>query len=152
MEDPMKDEEIRQLIESYMGVGKLIHKCSYNNMEHMKLYPGLPKFLALIKENEGVTQKELAEMNGVKPATITGMLYKLEANQFVYRVPDDVDKRVMRVYLTEEGRNLAEQSEKFIRSLTETLFDGFTDEDCRSFIRLTDKMRDNLLNKENRNS
>jgi DNA-binding MarR family transcriptional regulator len=148
----MKDEEMRPLIEAYMGVGRLIHKCSYNNMEHMKLYPGQPKFLALIKENEGVTQKELAELNSVKPATITGMLYKLEANHFVYRVPDEADKRIMRVYLTEEGRNLAEQSEQFIRSMTETLFDGFTEEDSKCFIRLTGKMRENLLNKENKAS
>ncbi|MDF2539417.1 MAG: MarR family transcriptional regulator [Herbinix sp.] len=148
----MERNEIQQLIESYMSVGRLIHQHSYDSMETMKLYPGQPKFLVLIKKNEGVTQKELAEMHFVKPATITGMLNKLEANHFVYRIPDETDKRIMRVYLTEEGRNLAEQSEKFMHSLTEILFEGFTEEDRSCFVRLTKKMRDNLLNKDNKPS
>lgn len=140
----MEKEEIKRLIDAFSGVFKTIHQCSYHNMDTMRLYPGQPKFLALIKENEGVTQKELAEKHGVKPATITGMLGKLEANQYVYRVPDEIDKRVMRVYLTPEGRNMANKGEKFIISLTERMFQGFTKEELNNFLLLTDKIKNNL--------
>lgn len=140
----MENEEIRQMMKSFMTVGKLVHQRSYHNMESMKLYPGQPKFLALIKENEGVTQKELAKMHNVKPATITGMLSKLEANQFVYRVPDEIDKRNLRVYLTPEGHQLAEKSQKFIIRLTEKMFEGFTKEELQMFLQLTEKITTNL--------
>ena len=87
-------------------------------------------------------------MHCVKPATITGMLYKLEAGHYVYRVPDDADKRIMRVYLTEEGLKLAEESEKYIKTLTKRLFSDFTDDKIRCFIRLTNKMQNNLIKEE----
>jgi DNA-binding MarR family transcriptional regulator len=144
MEDFMEREEIRQMVEAYMGVGKLIHMRSYHNLESLKLYPGQPKFLAIIKENEGVTQKELAQIHNVKPATITGMLSKLEANHYVYRVPDESDKRILRVYLTPEGRRMAEQSQKFIVNLTETMFRGFSKEELQAFLKLTEKITKNL--------
>ncbi len=136
--------EIKQLLEAFSEVIKLVHLRSYQNLDQLKLYPGQPKFLALIKSNEGLTQKELSEKHFVKPSTITGMLVKLEANNYVYRVPDDTDKRIMRVYLTEEGRSLAEQSEKYMFELTQTLFSGFTDDEICSFLKLTDKMKKNL--------
>jgi len=140
----MEKEELKQLIDAFSGVFKSIHQCSYHNMENMRLYPGQPKFLALIRQNEGVTQKELAEKHGVKPATITGMLGKLEANHYVYRVPDEIDKRVMRVYLTLEGHHMAKEGEKFMLSLAERMFQGFTKDELQSYLKLMDKIKNNL--------
>jgi len=136
--------EIDQLRENFSEIMKLIHQRTYQKSYQQKMCPGQPKLLALIKANEGVTQKELAERNFVKPASITEMLNKLEANQYVYRIPDESDKRIMRVYLTKEGRNLANRSERFIKGLTLKLFDGFTEDELRIFVKLTDKMRNNL--------
>jgi DNA-binding MarR family transcriptional regulator len=72
------------------------------------------------------------------------MLNKLEANKYVYRVPDEDDKRIMRVYLTPEGRHLAEQGEKFMKSMMEQLFEDFSDEELHTFVILAEKLRDNL--------
>lgn len=117
-------------------------------MENKCLYPGQPKLLSLIKKNEGIPQKELSEKTFVKPATITGMLNKLEANHYVYRKPDEADKRIMRVYLTAEGRNFAEQAEKFMMNMTEQLFDGVTPEELRLLIEVTEKIKKNLRENE----
>lgn len=91
----------------------------------------------------------MSEKHCVKPATITGMLNKLEANRYVYRVPDDDDKRIMRVYLTPEGRALAEQGEAFMIGLTDRLFDGFTEEELKTLLRLVQKIKNNLNHKSN---
>lgn len=136
--------EMKQLLEAFFELFKIIHQQSYQDLDKTKLYPGQPKFLALIKSNEGQTQKELAEKHFVKPATITGMINKLETNQCVYRVPDELDKRIMRVYLTPKGRNLAEQSEKYMVVLSEKLFEDFTEEELNTYLRLTNKMKKNL--------
>lgn len=134
----------QQLIHSISLLIRQIHQKSFQKMESLKIYPGQDKFLALIKANEGVTQKELARMNCVKPATITGMLLKLEANNYVYRVPDEADKRNMRVYLTPEGRKMAKLSEKFIFDLTNKMFENFTEEEITTFLQLMDKIQHNL--------
>ncbi|MHB8129550.1 MAG: MarR family winged helix-turn-helix transcriptional regulator [Mobilitalea sp.] len=140
--------EVKQVLEAFSEVFKSIHQRSYHKLGNKNLYPGQPKLLVLIKSHEGITQKELSEKNFVKPSTITGMLNKLEANKLVTRVPDEDDKRMMRIYLTPEGQHLAEQGEKFMMSMTEQLFEGFSDEELRIFVTLAEKLRDNVRNNE----
>lgn len=141
-------DEAKELIAALGEIFKAIHQRSYHKMESQCLYPGQPKLLSLISKNEGITQKELSEKAFVTPATITGMLSKLEANHIVYRIPDDTDKRIMRVYLTPEGNQLALKSEQFMVSLTEQAFNGFDLEELQTFLTLTNKMRNNLRNSE----
>lgn len=141
-------KEVYQLTEAFSVIFKTLHQRSYQKLSQYKLYPGQPKILSLIKSKEGITQKELAEKNSVTPATITGMLSKLEANHYLYRVPDEEDKRILRVYLTPEGRLMADQAEVFMDRLTESLFDDFTEEELSTYLRLTEKIKQNLNRQE----
>ncbi len=127
---------------------KSIHQHSYQKLEKTKLYPGQPQLLLHIKDNEGITQKALSEKHCVKPATITGMLNKLEANHYVYRIPDTEDKRMMRVYLTPEGLLQAEAGEKFMEGMTTKLFDGLTEEELKTLLHLMQKIRNNINNND----
>jgi DNA-binding MarR family transcriptional regulator len=136
--------EVKQLLDAISEVFKSIHQRSYHKLKSANMYPGQPKILSLILANEGIPQKELSEKSFVKPASITGMLNKLEANKYVYRIPDAVDKRIMRVYLTPEGRQFAAESEVFMASMMEQLFEGFSDEELQTFVKLAEKMRRNM--------
>lgn len=140
----MEKNQIGQLIAAFTGLFKSIHQCSYQNLDKLNLYPGQPQILAIIAKHEGITQKEIADKNCVKPATVTGMLNKLEANNYVYRVPDATDKRMMRVYLTPEGKVIAEKGEKSMIAMTMKLFEGFTTEEIQTYINLTNKMKRNI--------
>lgn len=140
--------EVKELVETLTEVFKSIHQRSYHKMENKNLYPGQPRLLSLIKKCEGITQKDLSKYTFVTPATITGMLNKLEANHYVYRIPDGIDKRIMRVYLTPEGRELADSGEKFMAAMTEQIFDGFNDEELHTFLTLSNKLKSNLRNIE----
>ena len=140
-------DDVKRLTNNIFEIAKVLHRKSYHPMKKDRLYPGQPKLLTLIKANEGIPQKELSKKNYVKPSTITGMLNKLEANQYVYRVPDTEDKRIMRVYLTPQGRQLADQSEQYYNKLSKQLFYGFTPDDMQTLIFLTDKMKNNLHQK-----
>ncbi|MBB2182094.1 MarR family transcriptional regulator [Lachnospiraceae bacterium MD1] len=144
------EPSVKQLIESLSQVYKTIHQKSYQKMNNMNFYPGQPKLLSLIKHHEGITQKDLSEKTHVTAATITGMLNKLEANHYVYRVPDSTDKRVMRVYLTPEGKHFAEHAERFLISMFEQLFTGFSDEELQTFNHLLEKMKSNLRNSDSK--
>jgi DNA-binding MarR family transcriptional regulator len=142
----MENTEIEMLMNTLSQIFKLAHQQSYQKMDQLNMYPGQPKLLALLLCHEGLTQKELACKNFVKPSTITGMLNKLEANGYVYRIPDETDKRSIRVYLTSEGRQLAAQGQIFLHQLTEQMFAGFTEEELKAYIRLSDKIKRNLQN------
>lgn len=144
--------EVRELVENLSEVFKSIHHRSYHKMENKNLYPGQAKVLSLIKAHEGITQKDLSKMTFVTPASITGMLTKLEANHYLYRVPDQEDKRIMRVYLTPEGHKLADKGELFMMNMIDHAFEGFNDEELHTFLTLTQKLRNNLRSKEKHNS
>jgi DNA-binding MarR family transcriptional regulator len=138
--------EVKELVDTLTAVFKSIHQRSYHKMENKNFYPGQPKLLSLIRGHEGITQKELSKMNFVTPATITGMLNKLEANHFVYRVPDEADKRILRVYLTPEGRDLAIKGEMYMLSMIDQIFNCLDDEELKTFLTLTRKLKNNLCN------
>jgi Transcriptional regulators len=138
--------EVRELMENISEIMKFIHLRSYHKMNDKNVYPGQPKLLSRIMLNEGITQKELSEKSFVTPATITEMLRKLEKNHYIYRLPDETDKRIMRVYLTPEGRKFAEHSQAFINSVIEQLFIGFDEEELHTLLTLTKKMKNNSQN------
>ncbi len=136
--------EIKQILGTFSEIAKLLHQRTYHKVGDKHVYPGQPKLLSLIRAHEGITQKELSSKNCVKPATITGMLSKLEAHHLVYREPDEADKRIMRVYLTEEGRKFAEHSDSLIEKMTDQLFQGFSEEELHTLLQLIEKARNNL--------
>lgn len=136
--------EVRQIMGAFSEIMKLLHQRTYHKVGDKHVYPGQPKLLSLIKAHEGIAQKELSYKNCVKPATITGMLIKLEAQHLIYRVPDETDKRIMRVYLTPEGHRIAEHSEDFIESMIDQLFQGFSEEEMHTLLQLMEKARNNL--------
>ncbi|HHV12074.1 MAG TPA: MarR family transcriptional regulator [Clostridiales bacterium] len=137
-------EEIKQIARNLMEISKSFHLLSYHKSINKNLHPGQPKLLSLIKGHEGISQKELATMTCVKASTITGMLNTLEAKHFVYRLVDEADKRIMRVYLTPEGREVAIQSEQLMKNLYETLFKDFSTEELNVILSLSNKMIENL--------
>lgn len=53
-----------------------------------------------------ITPAELADMAGCTRATMTGLIDTLERDHLVKRVPDERDRRMMTVHLTQKGTNL----------------------------------------------
>lgn len=65
---------------------------------------GQGRVLALLKLKDGLSTKELANILGVRVASLNETLSKMEAAGVVERKPSEQDRRVMLVYLTEQGR------------------------------------------------
>ncbi len=78
---------------------------------------------------DGLTQSELAEQLGVQGATVTQMLQRMEEAGFVLRRRDREDNRLVRVYLTDEGRHKERSIVKQFLHLQEALFAGISDEE-----------------------
>ena len=64
------------------------------------------KVLLHLWRREGLSQVELQEQLGLERATITGLLQRMTAQEWVQRRTDPHDRRVQRVFLTERGRAL----------------------------------------------
>ena len=68
--------------------------------------------LRLVMENEGISSSELAFLLDIRPPSLTDKLDKLEADGNVVRLRDKRDMRIIRVYITEKGREVVIRREK----------------------------------------
>lgn len=103
---------------------------------------GQGRVLALLKIKDGLSTKELAEVLGLRVSSLNETLSRMEKTGMVERRPSEKDKRVMLVYLTEEGRS--QQQEESNSNLDELLLKGFSEEDLEAMESYFTRMIANL--------
>jgi DNA-binding MarR family transcriptional regulator len=98
------------------------------------------KTLDLLQRHGPLTAKDLAELTGLAPASVTGLIDRLEAKGFVHRVKHPTDKRRVLVELNQEKiAELAGFFEDWARDVVEACEEFSTDE-LRTVIRFLSVM------------
>lgn len=72
---------------------------------------GQGRIMALLREKDGMSQRELADMLQIRPPSLSELLDKLESSGLTERRQHESDKRMSQVFLTPEGREMAMQIE-----------------------------------------
>ena len=94
--------------------------------------------------NDGITQSEIAEQLAVQGATVTNILQRMEEAGLVTRRRDLDDNRLVRVYLTDAGRQTERAiTEQFIQ-LEGAIFEGIDEPERAQLRRLLRKMLENM--------
>ena len=87
--------------------------------------------LSLLLVQDGLTIGTMSQIRGVDAPTATGIITRLEQNGLVERRHDREDRRVVKVYLTDEGRDivntLASPVEQFDHSTKRGFSEGEQD-------------------------
>lgn len=92
-------------------------KRSRQILQQTGLSAGQPKILDFLGFHEGETQRALAAGCGVEPATMSAQLDGLEKAGYIERCADVTNRRVIKINLTETGREKVQQ----IRGIVEAL-------------------------------
>jgi DNA-binding MarR family transcriptional regulator len=71
--------------------------------DQVELHRGQAVLLCTVAAQDGLTQSEIADQLSVQGATVTNMLQRMEESGLVMRRRDEVDNRLVRVYITEAG-------------------------------------------------
>jgi DNA-binding MarR family transcriptional regulator len=74
-----------------------------------------------------MTQRELADLLGVTPRNVTGLIDALQAVGLVSRAPHATDRRATLVSLTTKGAGLAAELRADHHIFARQLFDGLPD-------------------------
>lgn len=112
-----------------MRFGRLIrmyYSRIQSQLAEVGLYRGQPPILMLLYKNDGMSQKEMARALNLSPATMTVILKRMEKAGLVLREMDEHDQRILRVHLSEKGREMCETGESRIGVVTAELLEGFT--------------------------
>ncbi len=98
------------------------------------------KYLFALSRAEGVSQDELAKSLYVNKSNVARQLASLEAGGFVRREVSGEDRRVLKIYLTERGRELM----PVIRAVNDewyaVLLGGISEEESVQLSRLLDRL------------
>ena len=103
--DNKVDCDIRQLLDKISS--RTRRDCS-ESLRELNLYVGQDNLLARLWSSDGITQMQLCEHLKCEPPTVTNMVKSLEQNGFIHRKKDAQDARVMRIYLTDKGKEIEE--------------------------------------------
>lgn len=127
---------------------QLLHLSKYQAMKRMEdvgLKPSQAGVLFVLNCEGRLSQRELAEKIGITPPSMTVALRKLEDQGYIVKEPDKEDQRIIRILLSDKGKECIEELKEIMDSMEELLFQGISPEEKMFFRRLILEMRKNLL-------
>jgi DNA-binding MarR family transcriptional regulator len=90
--------------------------------------------LVALWEQDGLSLSELAKRSFFDGPTMTGIVDRLEKADLVERRRDSTDRRVISVYLTEEGRRLQAQLPALSEEANREALNGLSDADVERLV------------------
>lgn len=98
-------------------------------------------------DKEGTPSTSLGPKMGMENTSLPRTLKWMEENELIYRVPDVVDKRVVKVYLTEKGVSYRKIAKEVILKFNDFITSGFTKEEIEKLTESLAKI-DDILNEK----
>jgi DNA-binding MarR family transcriptional regulator len=98
-----KKPSAMRLLPKLLSVNKTLRTLLRGKLAEIGLHPGQDELLLALSPEETVSISELANMIGVRPATISKMVDRIAAARLVRRVPHLADSRRTDVELTSPG-------------------------------------------------
>jgi DNA-binding MarR family transcriptional regulator len=115
-----------------------------SRLARIDLHSGQESLLKSLDESDGQTMSDLAAVLGVQPPTVTKMISRLAAQDYVERRASSGDARQALVFLTERGRRAIAQIDKVWKRLEKDALGGIDEKDRRRLRKLLRQIERNL--------
>lgn len=129
--------------DAYTRASKLFRAVTEAALRRHGLHLGQNLVLETLSERDGRTPGEVATAAHVTTPTIVKMATRMAASGLLTRRRDDPDNRLVRLYLTPEGRALAGPVEEELAAVDERLTAGLTDAERRALLGLLARVSEN---------
>ena len=129
---------------------RIITQANYSNVEDRLEKYGLVKgqsdLLVLIRDNDGCTQKFLADTLGVKYSSMSERLNKLETLGYIERSVDETNSKFKRIFITSNGKSAAVQCRRIKKDYDKLLYKGLARKDVKQLENYLEKICSNVTN------
>lgn len=126
-----------------LQVGRVARKMSKITRKKLASY-GLTTtqffLLTALYEGDGVPISVLAQKVALDKATLTGLLDRLERDDFIERKADPDDRRAIRIFLTPKAESLRVELTELYRQNNGMFLSILTSEESEIFERVVDKL------------
>lgn len=116
------------------AAGKKIDHLLDNSLKKLGISIPQAFILFCLKEENGLTLKEIGSRTLVDSSSMTVLVDKLEKTQLVTRKLDNQDRRAIRVFITEAGLEMADEITNLIADINTLLFDLLGEENQKEFL------------------
>lgn len=99
--------------------------------EKVGVTAGQWKVLVMLVDQNGLTQKEIADRLGLDGATLIPIIDKMEKDKLVVRKVDPTDRRNNRIYRTERADALWDKMMQCVSSIKEISLKGIPDQNVK---------------------
>lgn len=115
----------------------------YNQMaSNFGITQAIGYMLININEEEGTAVSNLAALLGVKATSLSRMLNNMEDMNLIFRAAATGDKRSVKVFLTDFGKEKKQLAKGVVRKFNEYLDEHFSKREKETFINLLIKLND----------
>ena len=101
-------------------------------------------YILVESQNRSVYQKDIEQEFGLRPSTATETLKSLEKNGLIKRETDPNDGRYKKIVITEKAEQIEAVLKSEIEESETILLQGVTKEERQEFLRIAEKMLQNL--------
>lgn len=133
-----KDDELFKRLFSF--VARIHSVAQQHSPQRQGSFRGQGRIIFLLAKNEGISQRQLADLAQIKPSSLTQLLERLEKDQLIDRRRDKDDRRIIRVWLTAKGKEKYANNLLHRRKYEQLLLDEVSDAEKAVFIQVLDKM------------
>ncbi|MCR2805259.1 MarR family winged helix-turn-helix transcriptional regulator [Paenibacillus soyae] len=98
------------------------------------------QMLRYLRHHERSTASELAEVFCVGKSSVTAIITRLSDKGLINRLPEEKDRRVINIVLTEEGIRICDLMEDQVQNVLAGIIDQFDEKEAIAFIETFEKL------------
>lgn len=102
--------------------------------------------ILILSLTDGLYQTQIANILGKDRPNITRMIDVLESKGFIRREKDISNRRILKVYLTDKGKQKADIAKPLKDKMNATQYKGMSDAEILTLVELLRKVRKNIIN------
>ena len=137
-----------------MDTGKLINKISIRlrrrsekmgkNLGITEVQGRILDFILVDGRDRPLYQKDIEKEFGLRPSTATELLKTLESRKMIQRVSSEEDGRYKKIQVTEAAEDIRMAMQQEIQKTEGLLIERISREDLNTFMKVAEKMLENL--------
>ena len=140
----MGDERLMRLNGRIDMIGVMRRLCCQKEFIALGLYRGQFGILEYVAKNPGCTQKQIADHMAITASSVAKSTARMQRAGMLEKKIDEKNLRCNKLYITEAGRRVSEQTREMFIRLDQKMFSGFSESEIEVLEKSLDRVIDNL--------
>lgn len=135
---------MKEILREIGMIARALDSISNIEFKDYDLTKGQYLYVVRICENPGIIQEKLAEMIKVDRTTASRAIKKLEMNGFIVKKEDQHNKKINKLFPTEQGKNVYPFIIRENNYSNTVALEGFSEREVETIFNLLQRVRENI--------